>query len=212
VTDLAAKKRLRFEVMRRIYEEANGSCRCVVDRAWVRRSVDFPAADAELAVDYLLSERLLAFHGPQGLKLTQPGVVEVEAAMERPGGATEHFLAVNIIAIGHMVGSQIVQGVERSSAVGRQEGEDMGSDWWMTEESRAYRDVLDRAIALKQAEHEALVKKFKSDGLSEEERARLKEVISLHNDYQETLRALLEQDPLRPEKLMESLGKARTGG
>lgn len=61
-----------------------------------------------LAGEYLKGEGLLEFKafGPM-VGITHQGIREIEEALEHPDRPTDHFLPVNIIKIGTMIGSSI---------------------------------------------------------------------------------------------------------
>lgn len=114
---LDEKKRDRFLFLRHIYDLKNQPGLQLFNLGDVARDLDFDRIDALTIAEYLSNEGLLQIFNDEGdiVALTHQGTVEVEAALSVPTEPTEHFLPLNVIYVGEMNNSQIMQASEGGS-------------------------------------------------------------------------------------------------
>jgi len=103
------KQRLRVQILDLMYDAVKGNTFAVVLRSALSDHLGIELRALGYEIDFLVRERLLELHGPQGLRLTHEGIREVEEMRTRPDESTPHFLALNVLNVGSMVGSQINQ-------------------------------------------------------------------------------------------------------
>ncbi len=117
-TPLQEKKRQRFEFMRRLYELTGGSLLPTVNLNELGQHFGWDEITTRDIAMFLSNEGLVQFLSLGGdLTITHAGVVEVEAAEERPNDPTVHFPAIAHITnnIHTMTNSQIQQGTVGST-------------------------------------------------------------------------------------------------
>lgn len=113
------KRKQRFEYMNALYESAGGREQKFFNLEEVGKEIGFSGEESEAIVEYLHGEGLVRTMGLAGLvSITHLGVMEVEAALQKPDQATQHFPPIhNTINIQSMAHSVIQQGTI-SSTVG----------------------------------------------------------------------------------------------
>jgi hypothetical protein len=113
---LEAKKKARFRLLHALYEITDGDLNKGLPLFHVGDHIGLNRAETEMAGDYLEGEGLLEYRafGPI-VGLTHQGIKEVEDALDHPDRPTEHFLPLNVINVGTMIGSSIQQAGHRSN-------------------------------------------------------------------------------------------------
>ncbi|MGL6420208.1 hypothetical protein ACSZMW_21690 [Aeromonas allosaccharophila] len=120
---LKRKQKQRIEYLNKIYEMADGSMEKYLNGAEVGSKVGFSNGDEALIRDitnYLEGEGLIEVRRviggfPGSVRLTHYGIKEIEDALENPDKPTQHFMPINILNVGQMIGSNIQQGVTNSN-------------------------------------------------------------------------------------------------
>jgi hypothetical protein len=112
------RQRLRLQILETIYGAVDGNTNASLTRQALSDHLKIEQRVLSCEIDFLIRERLLAFLGPQGVRLTHEGIREVEEIRTRPDQATQHFLALNVLNIGSMVDSQINQASPSASQAG----------------------------------------------------------------------------------------------
>lgn len=104
-------KKKRFQFLRRLYEETEGSKFNRVDSYQVGEKHGFDRDLTDKITQYLNDENLIKFVGLNTslIEITHEGVREVEEALSNPDAPTTHFPPLNII-IGPVINSPIQQG------------------------------------------------------------------------------------------------------
>lgn len=114
--DIAALDRLRFDYLKRLYELSGGNRRAGVDMWAIGREFDLDRRNTARIFDYLKDAGLAAPQAAGGrIGITHEGIRAVEEALRVPETARQYFPAINIIAIGNMIESQIQQGTNDST-------------------------------------------------------------------------------------------------
>ena len=104
------KRARRFAFMREIYQVTDGSRMEIVDMFEIGEKFGWDQAETSNVVDYLASEGLLEYMTMGGgIGITHAGAVEVEESVSHPEKPTHHFPPVNLIHIGSMVNSSLIQ-------------------------------------------------------------------------------------------------------
>lgn len=113
---LEAKKKARFRLLHALYDITDGNLHKWLPLFDVGGHIGLSREETLLAGDYLKGEGLLEYRatGPT-VGLTHHGVKEVEDALEHPDRPTQHFLPLNVINVGTMIGSSILQAGNHSS-------------------------------------------------------------------------------------------------
>ncbi len=111
-SSLQEKRERRLQFMNQLYDLTDGSSEPIVDMFDLGLKLGWDRSAVGSVAEYLEGEGLIKYMElGGGISITHQGVVEVEEALGRPDRPTEHFPpAGNVIHIGSMVGSQIVQG------------------------------------------------------------------------------------------------------
>ena len=108
--DIKDIKKKRFEFLQRLYEESDGDTFVSYYVADIGAELGFDRDEAEKIAQYLHDEGLVEIMTKdRHARITHRGIQEVEEAIENPDKPTQHFLPVNVIQVGQMVGSQITQ-------------------------------------------------------------------------------------------------------
>jgi hypothetical protein len=115
VDSLTQVKAKRFQFLRRLHEATGGNTLQMLDTAELGRELGWAQLDVDNVSEYLEAEGLLEFATFGTISITHAGVLEVEAALEKPEQPTLHFPPVNFIYIAQMDRSQIQQGTTASS-------------------------------------------------------------------------------------------------
>jgi len=98
--NIQQKRKMRFKLMDKLYQDGNGSLHAAFDMHEVGRELGLDFNITSDLVDYLNGEGLIEFHGLGGtICLTHTGIKEVEAAYSNPDKPTSHFSPVNYINI-----------------------------------------------------------------------------------------------------------------
>lgn len=107
--DLNELKKKRFLFLKMLYEVTGGDRFKGVSQEDMASELGLDKQIANNIVDYLADEGLIKRLTMHAIGITHEGVVEMEAAISNPEEPTEHFLPVNIINVGQMVNSNIMQ-------------------------------------------------------------------------------------------------------
>jgi hypothetical protein len=111
------KQRLRVRILDDMYDTVDGNTSHVVENRVLAQHFGMGQRELSFETEYLVREGLLGIHG-MGVTLTHEGIREVEEMRTRPDESTQHFLALNVLNIGSIVGSQINQGSPFASQTG----------------------------------------------------------------------------------------------
>ena len=109
VDQINAVKRKRFDFLKVVYEKSGGSEYQYLNALEIGQSIGLDQAAVNNVLQYLSGERLANAGMGMTVNITHYGIVEMERALTEPDKPTEHFLPVNIVAVGSMVNSQIQQ-------------------------------------------------------------------------------------------------------
>lgn len=120
---LKKKQKQRIEYLNKMYELADGSTSRPLNGADVAVQIGLGDEDEALIKDianYLEGEGLIKIDRiirgfPGWVQLTHCGIKEIEDALENPDKPTQHFMPINILNIGHMIGSNVQQGTTNST-------------------------------------------------------------------------------------------------
>ena len=114
--EISELRAARFTLLKRLYEVSGGSTHTLWPLKDLGAELGFDEKLYSGIGEYLVNEGLMVYRtfGPR-VSITHAGVREVEEALAHPERPTEHFPAVNIISIGHMIGSAIQQGTVQSN-------------------------------------------------------------------------------------------------
>ncbi|QDX97066.1 hypothetical protein EGD00_08175 [Pectobacterium carotovorum subsp. carotovorum] len=120
---LKIKQKQRIEYLNKIYEMADGSTGEFLNGAEVGVQIGLVDGDEALIRDianYLEGEGLIKVNRVSGgfpgfVQLTHFGIKEIEDALENPDKPTQHFMPINILNVGQMIGSNVQQGTTNSS-------------------------------------------------------------------------------------------------
>jgi hypothetical protein len=114
---LKRKHQLRLAFLKKVYEMAEGNTDVLVNAAEVAHQLglkDGEEDQARAVVNYLEGEGLIradrVIGGLGHVRLTHAGLREIEDAIWQPDRPTQHFMPMNILNIGQMIGSTIQQG------------------------------------------------------------------------------------------------------
>src|SRR3989344_5165042 len=111
-------KAKRFQFLKKLWELSEGDEYKSFNMFEIGNELGFDHELTSSIYQYLRGEGLLkAFTLGGNIVITHAGIVEMEESLSKPDQPTEHFPAVNIINIGHMEHSNIIQG---SSSVNQQ--------------------------------------------------------------------------------------------
>jgi hypothetical protein len=113
--DLKDKKKIRFEILKEIYECTDGDKFTGISEGEIQKAFELDRETVRSIVSYLIEEDLLRRITMNVVGITHQGVLEIEDALSNPEEATEHFLPVNVINIGTMNNSNIMQGTTKSN-------------------------------------------------------------------------------------------------
>ena len=112
--ELAKERERRMLFARAVYEKTDASR--LVNMYEVGESLGFDAATIRRVMEYLNGENLVKYAAMGGnVAITHAGRMEIEHAISNPGQPTRHFAPINVINIGAMHNSQIVQGSDAST-------------------------------------------------------------------------------------------------
>lgn len=143
---LKKKHQLRLAFLKKIYEMANGNTDVLVKGAEVAHKIglkDGEEDQARAVVNYLEGEGLIRvegrFRGLGPVRLTHAGLREIEDAIWKPDSPTQHFMPMNILNIGQMIGSTIQQGT-----IGSSQALNIGSEG--LEQLRAFIEQLSHSL------------------------------------------------------------------
>jgi hypothetical protein len=120
---LKRKQQLRFAFLNKIYKLANGNTDEIVNGGEVAHQIGLKNGEedqAREAANYLEGEGLISVQRVVGsfpgyVRLTHVGLREIENAIRQPDIPTDHFMPINILNVGQMIGSTIQQGSMGSS-------------------------------------------------------------------------------------------------
>jgi len=117
---LEEKKKKRFELLKVLYDATGGSQFKWLPLADLGNLIGLDREQTMLAGEYLKGEGLLEFKafGPL-VGITHEGIREIEEALEHPDRPTDHFLPLNVINIGSMIGPTIQTAGRNSSQSGK---------------------------------------------------------------------------------------------
>jgi hypothetical protein len=139
---LEEKKAARFKLLRALYDFSGGDQFKLAMLSDLGEAVGLNWDQTDQAGGYLMQEGLLDFKafGPL-VGITHRGVKEVEEALEHPDSPTRHFLPVNVINVGVMIGSTIHADQSRSGDKIHVGGDAIGSAIGHTASVKA-RDII----------------------------------------------------------------------
>src|SRR5262245_47883454 len=101
----------RFRFLRALYEASGGSQWEWPEANDIAVALGFDRELTARITDYLADEGLIQYRALGGIiGITHQGIREVEDAVSHPDKPTQYFPAVNVINIGSLVGSSILQG------------------------------------------------------------------------------------------------------
>jgi hypothetical protein len=106
---LVREQEARFAILRKLYEDSDGNPLSMFSPDDVAAETELDTAQFERAVLYLAQESLLELTSTS-VSISHNGIVELEQALKEPAQPTVHFLPLNQIQIGTMIGSTIHQG------------------------------------------------------------------------------------------------------
>lgn len=99
----------RFRFLKALYDAAGGSLWKWPDMNELGASLEFDPELTGRVTDYLAGEGLVQYRALGGIiSLTHEGIRQVEDAMSHPDRPTRYFPAVNLIHIGSMVNSTLM--------------------------------------------------------------------------------------------------------
>ena len=115
---LKKKQQLRLAFLNKIYEMAKGSTTDPINGGEVAFQIGLKNGEEDQATEiakYLEGEGLVRveqwLHGfPVLVRLTHEGLREIEDAISQPESSTQHFMPINVLNVGQMIGSTIQQG------------------------------------------------------------------------------------------------------
>lgn len=112
MNNIEEKKKKRFLFLQNLYNRKTEAGLQIENTEDICKDLGISFAEGDLIVDYLNDEGLLKSQsdGNQIISITHAGIIEVEEALSKPNQATEHFLPLNMIYVGEMHNSQIMQG------------------------------------------------------------------------------------------------------
>ncbi len=112
MSNIEEKKKMRFLFLQNLYNRKTEAGLKIESTEDICKDLGISFAEGDLIVDYLNDEGLLKSQsaGNQIISITHAGIVEFEEALSKPNQATEHFLPLNMIYVGEMHNSQIMQG------------------------------------------------------------------------------------------------------
>jgi hypothetical protein len=113
--NLQEKKMNRFLFLKKIYETTNGERHAGIGVDELAADFKMEIKEAQNIIDYLCEEGLLRRIAMRIVGISHEGVLEVEEALSNPDQATDHFLPFNVINIGQMHNSTLMQGNTNSS-------------------------------------------------------------------------------------------------
>lgn len=114
--ELAKERERRMLFARAVYEQTVSGDVRLANMHEVGESLGFDSATTQRVMDYLNGEGLVKYATMGGnVAMTHAGRVEVERAISNPDQPTHHFAPINVINIGAMHNSQIVQGSPAST-------------------------------------------------------------------------------------------------
>ena len=119
---LKKKQQQRITFLNKLYELSEGDTEKLINGAEVASHIGFQNGDENTVrniANYLEGEGLIRVTRviggfPGSVSLTHTGLVEIESALCAPDKPTYHFLPINILNIGQMIGSNIQQGTINS--------------------------------------------------------------------------------------------------
>ncbi|MGP9801626.1 hypothetical protein [Rheinheimera sp. NSM] len=117
------KQKQRIEYLNKIYDMADGSTAKSLNGAEIGEQIGLVNGDEALIRDiahYLEGEGLINVDRviggfPGWVRLTHYGIKEIEDALENPDKPTQHFMPINILNVGQMIGSNVQQGTTNSN-------------------------------------------------------------------------------------------------
>jgi hypothetical protein len=112
---ITQEKERRFAFVRAVYEQSGGNEFAVFDREVIGDQLGFDPQTVERVVQYLIREGLLFGYLSGEVNITHDGINEVEGALSHPDQPTTHFPPINIISIGTVTNSQLMQGSPSST-------------------------------------------------------------------------------------------------
>lgn len=120
---LQKKQQLRLAFLKKIYEMAKGDTDSLVNGGEVAHQIGLKNGEedqARAAANYLEGEGLIHVERVMGgfpgyVRLTHGGLREIEDAIRQPDSPTQHFMPINVLNVGQMIGSTIQQGTIESS-------------------------------------------------------------------------------------------------
>lgn len=121
MTSVDEKRAQRLKFMRMLYDLTGGHKFTPVNSQTIGDELQLSGLETNHLVEYLEDEGLAERMGmgtDQGgpVAITHKGIVEVEQAMTNPSAPTHHFPpAINVLNIGSMTDSQIIQGSPSAS-------------------------------------------------------------------------------------------------
>ena len=115
---LKKKQQLRLAFLNKIYEMSKGNTADPINGGEVAYQIGLKNGEEDQVREiakYLEGEGLIQVklwsHGfPAFVRLTHEGLREIEDAISQPASPTRHFMPINILSVGQMIGSTIQQG------------------------------------------------------------------------------------------------------
>jgi hypothetical protein len=98
---VAQRQERRFKFLHKLYERANGNTKSLVEVRGLAEDLGLQSGDTTSVCAYLSHEGLI--QGTDWVVVTPAGVLEIEAALAKPGEPTAHFHAhvANALNAGH---------------------------------------------------------------------------------------------------------------
>mgnify|MGYP000001706433 CR=1 FL=1 len=121
--DLKKKQQLRVAFLNKVYELSSGDTEKFINGGEVATEIGLKNGEedqARTAANYLEGEGLVRIERVRGgfpghIRITHEGLREIEGALGNPDKPTEHFMPINVLNIGQMIGSNIQQGTTNST-------------------------------------------------------------------------------------------------
>lgn len=96
--DLKEKKIARYQYLSELYSTVNGSKNHLVNAIELGEKLEFDRATSLDIATYLNDEGLIEFAGLGGIiRITHPGIIEIEGALSHPDEETKYFPPVNFV-------------------------------------------------------------------------------------------------------------------
>lgn len=143
---LKKKQQLRLAFLKKVYEMTKGDTRNLVNGAEVAHQIGLKDGEEDQAlaiINFLDGEGLIIalreIRGIGSVRLSHAGLREIEDAIMQPDRPTKHFMPINILSVGQMIGSTIQQG-----SIGSHQAVNIGSE--DLEHLRAFIEQLSHSL------------------------------------------------------------------